>query len=290
MPPAVSVGFSAGLLRFEKRLFAEVDAGAGAELDVVALCAPRLKKLGAVVVGVDDSAGLDVEVGKLKEGLDALDPAFVAALENNDGALVWADVVGAVDCSPMLGNKGFEASLWGVDTRGEKLGSFCLPRLLNKLAIGCASGLLPNKPELALPAGCENMLVLDCDDVAGGFDSVGWLDGNSPPAGVLLAFPNRVDPPELFDVAGALAEFGAEDCGCCVVDPKPKDKFDGGGPAGVVDGFPNKPDVGLLVGVAFPNGAAIDVFPPALPNRPAPLVVPPPNRLDAWLVAGDFGC
>lgn len=63
--------------------------------------------------------------------------------------------------------------------------------------------------------------------------------------------------------------------------------MDGGGPAGVVDGFPNKAKVpgALLVGVVAPNGADVDVEEPTLPNRllPPVLLAPPSS------VAGDVG-
>ena len=84
---AVSLDLSAGLPRFWKRVFEEAaGAVAGPELEVV-ICAPVLKRLDAVVVGADDSAGLDVTEGKLNAGLDALDPVVVAVFANNDEEL-----------------------------------------------------------------------------------------------------------------------------------------------------------------------------------------------------------
>ena len=166
--------------------------------------------------------------------------------------------------------------------------SFCLPKLLNRPALGWVSGLLSNRPALELPEGCENMLELAWEDVVAGFESVCRLDGNSPLAEVLLGFPNSFDPLEVFDRAGAFAVLGAEDCDCCVVDCRRKERgLEGGGPAGVVDAFPKaKPDVGLLVGVELPKGAAVDIVPSRLPNRLLPPVVPPTKEFDAWLVSG----
>ena len=78
--------------------------------------------------------------------------------------------------------------------------------------------------------------------------------------------PIGFDPADEEDGAARLAEPGAEDC--CVVDCRPKERgLDGGGPAGVVDGFVNEnAEVGLLVGVEAPK------------------------RLGAWLVAAGAGC
>lgn len=81
---------------------------------------------------------------------------------------------------------------------------------------------------------------------------------------------NKLDPLNAVAGAAVLPEPGAEDCDCCVVAWRPKESgLDGGGPAGVVDVFPNaKLEAGLLVGVEAPPNS---VDPPALP--------PPPNIL-----------
>lgn len=55
------------------------------------------------------------------------------------------------------------------------------------------------------------MLVLGCENVGGFFDSIAWLDENSPPVGLPPAFPNRFDPPDELDGAAVIAEFGAND-------------------------------------------------------------------------------
>ena len=105
------------------------------------------------------------------------------------------------------------------------------------------------------------------------------------------AFPNRLDPPEELDGAAVIAELGANELGCCVIESIPKEsEVDGGGPAGVVDVFPKVKVVGaLLVGVEAPIEVALDVLPPRLLNMPPPAVFPP-SVLDGWLVAGDVGC
>lgn len=94
---AISLDLSAGLPRFAKRVFeAAAGAAGGPELEVV-VCAPVLKRLDAVVVGVDDSAGLDVKEGKLNAGLDALDPAVVAVFVNKDEPFACLDDADAAD-------------------------------------------------------------------------------------------------------------------------------------------------------------------------------------------------
>ena len=170
---AVSLDLSVVLPRFAKGVFEDA-AGAvgGPELDPM-FCAPALKRLDEVVVGVDDSADLGVWEGKLNADLDALDAAVVAVFANSDEVLACLGGAVAVDCPPVFEKKDGLASFWGVEVVGG-FESFCLLRLLNKPALGCASGLFPNKPES--PEGCENMLVLGCEDVVAGFDSVGWLD------------------------------------------------------------------------------------------------------------------
>ena len=167
---AFSLDLSVGLPRFANRLFEDAAGAAGGPELEVAFCAPALKRLDAVVVGVDDSADLEVWEGKLNAGLDALGPAIVEEFANIDEPLVCLGGAVAVDWPPVFENKEGWASFWGVEV-GSDFESFCLPRLLNKPALGCASGLFPNKPEF--PRGCENMLVLGCEDVVGGFDSVG---------------------------------------------------------------------------------------------------------------------
>ena len=89
------------------------------------------------------------------------------------------------------------------------------------------------------------------------------MDANRWLVGLLVIFPKRPDPPE----AGSLLTFSAGlvfDCCCWDVDPKPRESgFDGGGPAGVVDVFPNaNVGGGLLVGVEVPNAGAEDVLSP----------------------------
>ena len=101
VPVTASAGFSVGLLILANISVVDVEGGAGAELDELAFGAPpRLNRLEAVVVGVVDSAGLDVREGKLNDGFDAFEAGLAIGLGKIDGVLVWADEADAVDCPP----------------------------------------------------------------------------------------------------------------------------------------------------------------------------------------------
>lgn len=125
-----------------------------------------MKRLDAVVVGVVDSAGLDVREEKLNDGFDGFDPGLETGLGKRDGVLVWADEADAADCPPRFWKRDLGASASEVLVV-EGLLSFCFPKLLKKPAVGWASGLLPKMLELAFPEACENKPVLGCAEVVG---------------------------------------------------------------------------------------------------------------------------
>lgn len=167
VPLTASAGFSVGLLILANISVDDVEGGAGAGLDELAFWAPpRLKRLEAVVVGVVDSAGLDVRGGKLNDGFDAFDAGLEIGLVKRDGALVWADEADVVDCPPRFWKRGFGASALAVFVV-EGLLSFCFPKLLKSPAVGCASGLLPKIFDPEFSEACGNKLVLDCEEVVG---------------------------------------------------------------------------------------------------------------------------
>ena len=145
-------------------LLAGAEAG-GAAAPVLAFDA--LKRLGAAVVALFDSVGFEVVVGKLKGDFGV--SADCDVLGNIDSPPDLLSELGVVFCTPRLGNKDFGVSLLDCcasDVAGvaDEFVGFRLGRLLNRPAVGCASGLLPKMFEPVLfDAADANMLVAGCE-------------------------------------------------------------------------------------------------------------------------------
>jgi len=129
--------------------------------------------------------------------------------------------------------------------------------------------------ELNMSEGC----VLEVD-AGGSCDLPAWSEKPpKPPDGAAV------------EVVGCCAEVDCpkvvkrflESCGGLTKRPDPllpPELVLGGGPAGVVE-LPKRFGFGLLVGVVLDVWPAVDVFEPRLPKeKPAPVLAPPPNKLD----------
>jgi hypothetical protein len=119
-------------------------------------------------------------------------------------------------------------------------------------------------------------------------EAAGWLFPNKEPPPVCVVPPNR------FEEAGAEGGVSEElwlvppnmlDAGCWGLfapnkfDPKVLEGPPAGGcPAGVVDGFPNENVGPLAAGVDVAAGVEVAGVLPRLPNKPPPVLAPPPNK------------